>query len=161
LTNWVTSDSTNSKTEQEKTTLGALTKSTSLAGSVIDQEELQTVKYVDIVRDQLSRIPGVSMVRNLRIPDGSKSYTNNLIDGMMVGSPQNGQFTFLDQFNPTQIERIDVIRGPGSVLYPSNGVGGAFNLITKNPSKTPTYMLSQELATYGFYRTQGTASGSS
>lgn len=95
----------------------------------------------------------------MRIPDGGKSYTNNLIDGMMVQSPQTQNFTFLDQFNPTEIQRIDVVRGPGSVLYPSNGIAGAFNLVTKEPSKNPESMLSQEFGTYNYFRTQGATSG--
>jgi iron complex outermembrane receptor protein len=158
IDSWLTEDS-DAIPVQERTELGKLTKTAPIAGSIIDQQELKTVKYVDILRDQLNRIPGLSMVRNMRIPDGGKPYTNNLIDGMMVSSPQNQNFTFLDQFNPAEIERIEVTRGPGSVLNPSNGIAGAFNLITKDPSKTPEYWLSQEFGTYDFFRTQGSASG--
>lgn len=159
LNNWLTEDAGAYKIVQERTKLGQLTKTAPFAGSIIDQEELETVKYVDILRDQLSRIPGNSQVRNLRIPDGGKSYTNNLLDGMMVQSPLTQNFTFLDQFNPQEIERIEVIRGPGSVLYPSNGIAGAFNLITKDPSKTHEFWLSQEFGIYDLFRTQGSASG--
>jgi iron complex outermembrane receptor protein len=144
---------------QERTKLGQLSKTAPFAGSIIDQEELKTVKYVDILRDQLNRIPGLSMIRSMRIPDGAKSYTNNLMDGMLVSSPQNQAFTFMDQFNPAELERFEVTRGIGSVLYPSNGITGAFNVVTKSPSKTPEYWLSQEFGTYNFFRTQGAASG--
>ena len=33
-----------------------------------------------------------------------------------------------------QIERIEVVRGPGSVLYGDNAVAGVINIITKSPS---------------------------
>ncbi|OHX36384.1 hypothetical protein BJL95_11515 [Methylomonas sp. LWB] len=158
LDNWLTEDSSK-KPVQERTALGQLTKTTSQPGSIIDQTELETVKYVDLLREQFNRIPGVSMVRNMRIPDGGKSYSLNLVDGLLIHSPMNQSFTTLDQFNPAEIERIEVIRGPGSVLYPSNNIAGSWNLITKDPTQTPTYRLSQEYGTDDFWRTQGSASG--
>ena len=159
IDNWLTED-IDSIPVQKRTELGKLTMTTPIAGSVIDQQELQTVKYVDLLREQLSRVPGISMPRNIRIPDGGKSYTNGAVDGFMVGSPSNGNTTNnTDTINPKEIESIEVMRGPASVLYPSNGIGGTINIITKDPSKSPEYSLSQEIGMYDLYRTQGSASG--
>lgn len=156
--NWLTEDS-HSKPVQERTELGQLTKTTPQAGSIIDRTELETVKYVDLLREQFNRIPGISMVRNMRIPDGGKSYSLNLVDGLLISSPMSQSFTTMDQFNPAEIERIEVIRGPGSVLYPSNNIAGSWNLITKDPTAIPEYRLSQEYGTDDFWRTQGSGSG--
>lgn len=156
--NWLTEDS-DSKPVQDRTELGQLTKTTAQAGSIIDSAELENVKYVDLLREQFNRIPGVSMVRNMRIPDGGKSYSLNLVDGLLISSPMNQSFTTMDQFNPAEIERFEVIRGPGSVLYPSNNIAGSWNLITKDPTRTPSYRLSQEYGTDDFWRTQGSGSG--
>ena len=41
-----------------------------------------------------------------------------------------------------QIERIEVVRGPGSVLYGANAFHAVVNIITKEPLGTPTTMLS-------------------
>ncbi len=158
LDNWLTEDS-EAKPVQERTELGRLTKTTPQPGSVIDREELENVKFVDVLREQFNRIPGVSMVRNMRIPDGGKSYSLNLVDGLLMESPMKQSFTSMDEFNPAEIERIEVIRGPGSVLYPSNNIAGSWNLITRNPAKVPEYRLSQEYGTNDFWRTQGSATG--
>ncbi|MCX7069371.1 MAG: TonB-dependent receptor [Methylococcales bacterium] len=159
IDNWLTED-IDAIPVQKRTELGHLTMTTPLAGSVIDQQELKTVKYVDLLREQLTRIPGVSMVRNIRIPDGGKSYTSGLVDGFNTGSPSNGNTSNnIDTVNPKEIESMEVIRGPASVLYPSNAIGGTINIITKDPSKHPEYSLSQEIGMYDLYRTQGSASG--
>lgn len=159
IDSWLTED-TRAIPVQKRTQLGRLTKTTPLAGSVIDQQELQTVKYADLLREQLARIPGISMQRNIRIPDGGKSYTNGAVDGFMVGSPSNGNTTNnTDTINPKEIEAMEVVRGPASVLFPSNGIGGTINIITKDPSKHPEYSLSQEFGSYDYFRTQGSASG--
>ena len=34
-----------------------------------------------------------------------------------------------------QVERIEIVRGSGSVLYGDNAVGGVINIITKKPEK--------------------------
>ena len=158
ISSWLTEDSS-TKPIQDRTELGRLTKVTPLAGSIVDQQELNTVKYIDLLRDQLSRIPGVSIVRNMRIPDGGKSYTMGMLDGIILGSPLNQNTTVIDRVNQQEIESIEVVRGPNSVLYPSNGIAGTLNVITKEPSKTPIYSLSQEFGSHDFFRTQGSTSG--
>jgi hypothetical protein len=111
ISSWLTEDSS-TKPIQDRTELGRLTKVTPLAGSIVDQQELNTVKYIDLLRDQLSRIPGVSIVRNMRIPDGGKSYTMGMLDGIILGSPLNQNTTVIDRVNQQEIESIEVVRGP-------------------------------------------------
>ncbi len=40
-----------------------------------------------------------------------------------------------DSYMATDIERVEVIRGPAAVLYGSNAYGGAINLITRTPKE--------------------------
>src|SRR5690606_34997156 len=91
------------------------------------------VMFVDSVNELLSRIPGTSQTRNMRIPIGGKSYTGNLIDGQAPKSPYRGSWGFIDETNTWDIERIEITRGPGSVLHSSNLVGGIINVITREP----------------------------
>jgi iron complex outermembrane receptor protein len=58
-----------------------------------------------------------------------------------------------------QIERIEVLRGPGSVLYGDNAVAGVINIITKTPSQKPTAGGGVTLGSYDRYRFDAHAGG--
>jgi len=53
-----------------------------------------------------------------------------LVDGIRL-SEQRGGGNHRLSIDPEQIERIEVVRGPGSVLYGSDALGGVINLITR------------------------------
>ncbi len=48
-----------------------------------------------------------------------------------------------------QIERIEIVRGTGTVLYGDNAVGGVINIITKMPAKKPAFHAGTILGSYG------------
>lgn len=81
------------------------------------------------------------------------SPTNSVL--MMVdGQPQfAGIYSHhvADVYETEYVERVEVLRGPGSVLYGSNAMGGVINVITKNADKNGvhTTLTSQ----YGSYNT--------
>ncbi len=53
-----------------------------------------------------------------------------LIDGIRLSEEQPGG-THALSINPSQIERIEVVRGANSVLYGSDAIGGVINIITR------------------------------
>jgi len=57
-----------------------------------------------------------------------------------------------DSYVTSDIERVEVIRGSGSVLYGSNAMGGVINLITKKQSNKGFHANSRLM--YGSYNTQ-------
>lgn len=57
-----------------------------------------------------------------------------------------------DSYVTSDIERVEVIRGSGSVLYGSNAMGGVINLITKKQTKDGFHGSSRLM--YGSYNTQ-------
>ncbi len=129
--------------------------------SVIDSKELETVKFVDSRRELLKRIPGYSMIRNLRIPMGGKNYTINLIDGLATSSPfGSGTIGSAEDTNTLDIERIEVVRGPASALYGSNALGGVINVITRKPPLEPEYRIWGEGGMYDRWRGGAAAAGS-
>jgi iron complex outermembrane receptor protein len=66
-----------------------------------------------------------------------------LIDGRSVYSPIFSGMYWDDQFVlPENIERIEVVSGPGGALWGANAVNGVINIITRAPSDTPGGLLS-------------------
>ena len=57
------------------------------------------------------------------------------------------------------VERVEVLKGPGSLLYGRTEPGGLVNFITKQPLDRPYYSLSQQFGSYDLYRTNVDATG--
>lgn len=55
-----------------------------------------------------------------------------MINGVPVNKSDGGSVNW-NMINPDIIERIEVVKGPGSSLYGGNAMGGAINIITANP----------------------------
>ena len=90
------------------------------------------------VSDALRLVPGVSVVENssfgsqtsLFLRGGESDYAKVLVDGV----PQNQPGVGFDFANLTtdDIDRIEVVRGPVSVLYGSDAVTGVVQVFTKD-----------------------------
>ena len=68
----------------------------------------------------------------LRMNGLAGSYSQILIDSRPVFSALMGLYS-LEQIPANQIERIEVVKGGGSVLFGSNAIAGTVNIITKQP----------------------------
>lgn len=80
-----------------------------------------------------------------------------LIDGLPVAGRENGQVD-LGQLNLANVERIEVVQGPMSVVYGSDALGGVVNLITRKPRKDWTFSAGAHYETIGRYNVDATAS---
>ncbi len=65
--------------------------------------------------------------------DGT-SRTLILLNGVPLNKVSGGQIQWA-LIQPEDVERIEVIKGPGSALYGMNAMGGVINVITKRPKK--------------------------
>lgn len=58
-----------------------------------------------------------------------------------------------------QIDRIEILRGPGSVLYGDNAVGGVINIITKRPEKPLSFKGEVSRGSFLFHKESASVSG--
>jgi outer membrane receptor protein involved in Fe transport len=64
----------------------------------------------------------------------------------------------VQHFSMDDVERIEVIRGPGSALYGSNAYAGVVNVITRKPGDTPRAMASLRGGEHGQFELEGRGS---
>lgn len=111
---------------------------TVLTGTTLRAQGLNTVA------DALRSVAGAAVVQNgsfgsissLFMRGGESDYTLVMVDGVRVNSP-GGLYDF-SNLTLENVERIEIVRGPSSVLYGSDAVTGVVHVITKNGS-VPAY----------------------
>jgi hemoglobin/transferrin/lactoferrin receptor protein len=95
------------------------------------------------VADALRDVPGVEVfdqsipgAKRVVIRGESGSRVLVLVDGQKISEQKSmdGAALLID---PGRIERIEIIKGPGSVLYGSEAIGGVVNIITKKGGDRP------------------------
>ena len=72
-----------------------------------------------------------------------------LVDGVRLnnGTYRLGPNQYLNTIDVHSIERIEIVRGAGSVLYGSDALGGVINIITKPATPTDTATLTSRVFT--------------
>jgi iron complex outermembrane receptor protein len=118
---------------------------------VITQEDIRRSGATSIP-EALRLAPGVHVARitstdwAINIRGLNDRFANNLlvlIDGRSVYTPVfSGVFWDVQDTVLEDIERIEVIRGPGATLWGVNAVNGVINIITKKAQKTQGWQVS-------------------
>jgi outer membrane receptor protein involved in Fe transport len=129
-----------------------------LPGSVtVLSPQMITARQIDALKDVSSSVP------NLYMPDyGSKLTSAIYIRG--IGARSSGQsvglyvdnIPYLDKsafdFELTDIQRIEILRGPQGVLYGRNAMGGIVNIHTLSPFNFQGTKLSVSGGNYGQFK---------
>lgn len=54
-----------------------------------------------------------------------------ILDGLRLNDPNSGHFTSYIPIAPSEIDRIEILKGASSAIYGSEAVGGVINIVTK------------------------------
>ncbi|MEJ5362397.1 MAG: TonB-dependent receptor [Spirochaetota bacterium] len=130
---------------------------------IITSKDIEQGGY-RFVSDVLQTVPGLTLVQNgtlggtasVFIRGAKTGNTVVLIDGVKVLDPSTIERTFdFGTLTTDSIERIEIIKGPQSVLYGSDATGGVINIVTKKGAGKPSITLSTYAGSY--YTTQQSA----
>lgn len=125
--------------------------------SVITSENIE-IRQADSLGEVLRYTPGIQgetfgvepRLTFLRIRGLDATTTGLYRDGLQLRNPNSaGAFSI----EPYGAERIEVPRGPASVLYGQGSPGGLVNIVTKRPTATPLHEV--ELSVGRFDRYEG------
>ena len=111
--------------------------SVSSAITVVTGEELRE-RGIGTVAEALRDVPGVDVVEtgpwggatSLFVRGGESDYVRVLVDGVPVNTPGGG--VDLAALTTADVERIEIVRGPASVLYGSDAVTGVVQVFTRS-----------------------------
>jgi len=134
------------------------------AVTVLSGADLRARGVMRVV-DALREVPGASLVQSgsfgsitsLFLRGGESRYTKVLIDGVPVNEP-GGSFDF-SHLTTDNIDRIEIVRGPASVLYGADAVSGVVQIFTRRASDEPRASIAVRGGTYRSLDLDGDASG--
>ncbi|KJH70627.1 TonB-dependent siderophore receptor [Aliterella atlantica] len=124
---------------------------------VIPRQILEDQKTTRI-QEALENISGVRKEGNY---GGTDAGGFNIRGFAQEGNFRNGlaDNDFYSSVDPANIDRIEVLKGPASVLFGQSEPGGIVNVVTKQPLGTPYYSAEVNVGNYAFYRSSLDISG--
>jgi hemoglobin/transferrin/lactoferrin receptor protein len=109
--------------------------------SVLDEEQLGK-KAPESIAELLRDVPGIQVVdstapgtKRLSIRGESSRRVTVLVDGQEITDHTTFGTPLL--VDPANVERIEVLRGPASVLHGAKAIGGVVNIVTKKGADKP------------------------
>lgn len=120
--------------------------------TVITHDQIVNKQSTSVV-DVLRTVPGLDVVRlggegqqtSVFLRGANSTHTLVLVDGIEMNDPANPGRSFdFATLATDNIERIEIVRGPGSTLYGSDALGGVINIITRKGAGKPTVTVSGE-----------------
>jgi iron complex outermembrane receptor protein len=143
------------------TLLGLTPFETPASIEIISNEQLRERGAVTVT-DAITQAAGISAMRhpgNGGSSLSSRGFTDsNSVAQLYDGVRQYGGVGQTFIYDPWAVDRIEVLRGPASVLYGEGAIGGVVNVIPKKPTRGP---IENEIqATVGTHDTQRLGFGS-
>lgn len=136
--------------------------------SQISAQNIQQSGHYNVLQTLSAYVPGIFITERNILGFGVATRGSGAINIRGVGSAPNTQVLVLidghpqyqgifghplpDAYVASDVEKVEIIRGPASVLYGSNAMAGAINIITKKQEKEG--LSASVNAVYGSYNTQ-------
>ncbi|NLR71368.1 TonB-dependent receptor [Novosphingobium sp. ERN07] len=124
--------------------------------TVLDEVAIRQLQPIALT-DLLLRTPGISLTRNggfgtatsMRIRGADSSQTVMVIDGVRISDPSatGGGYSFSNLLID-DIERVEILRGPQSILWGSDAIGGVVNVLTRRAEKPLEGSMAVEAGTH-------------
>ena len=132
--------------------------------TLITREDIEAQGARDLLQ-VLETVPGFNVVRSgsfggstsVFVRGGESDFNLVLIDGLQANQA-GGAFDFGD-LTTTNIERIEIVRGPSSVLYGADAATSVINIITRKGEGRPSGDAKFEGGTYNSYLLRGNVQG--
>ncbi|MGI2909401.1 TonB-dependent siderophore receptor [Tolypothrix sp. VBCCA 56010] len=109
------------------------------------------------VREAVTNVSGVTSVGGSQSVAGDRFIFRGFAESYLSGGN-----TFVDGFRRfdyqgfnlevANIEQLEILKGPTSVLYGQGEPGGILNIVTKQPLATPFYAVEATIGSFDFYR---------
>ncbi len=117
--------------------------------------------------DVLSRLPGIEMARNggpgnntsVFLRGAENRFTAVFIDGIRVDSQSTGGAPW-EVIPLSQIDRVEVLRGPAAAVYGSDALGGVIQIFTKKGEGAFSPVIGIGVGRYGTHKVDAGFSGS-
>lgn len=145
---------------------GTSVKDIPLSITSVSREEIERSSESALLPVLSQQVPGLFVtqrgIMGFGVSDGSAGMVNirgvgqgNKVLMLFDGQPQwAGVFghALPDTYVASDVQRVEVVRGPASLLYGSNAMGGVVNMITRNQAEDG--ITTRARVMYGSYNTQ-------
>lgn len=130
-----------------------------LTSATIEQAGITSIDRLNAIVPSFSQVPAqdpgtnIITIRGITQVRFGEPPVALVVDGVQASSPDQGTQELTD------IERIEVLKGPQGPTYGRNAIGGAINIITKEPTNDFQGQVSGEVGQGLYYRLFGQMSG--
>lgn len=137
--NFVLDEMVVSATRSEKKLLDTAASVSVITDKDLDKMHINNLDeaFVKIPGVYVGRLSGIGSTTSQTVMRGVNAANSVavLVDGVQVNDSYNGSVT-LSAIPVDMVKRVEVLRGPASVLYGGNALAGVINIITKDVDKT-------------------------
>jgi vitamin B12 transporter len=136
--------------------------------TVINAAEIEQSQKTTVF-EVLRGVPGLDVVQSggpggnvsVFMRGANSEHTLVIVDGIEANDPISPTRAFdFANFSVDNIEKIEIIRGPQSVLYGSDAIGGVILITTKQGQGEKTSSITVEGGSFGSFSERGQVSGS-